>query len=266
MELDFWQIMLLAGIQGATEFLPVSSSGHLVIAEALMAAENPQALEAGDINIGLHVGTLVSVLVYYWKRIWQLLFEDRRLIGLLAAGTVPAVIVGLPIELFFDELLGSPVIAGIFLPITGLVLLWGTRHGRGSLACQRMTYRQALIVGLAQAAAIMPGLSRSGTTIAAGLGQGLEPKSAATFSFLLAIPTIAGAAVLSGIKLTLGGGDLSVRPSWLAMGAVVSFVVGLAAINVLVRWLEKGRLFLFAYWCIPVGIGVLIWQLQHYRS
>jgi len=244
-----------------TEFLPISSDGHLVVAAALMAPSEAANLEVSDLVIVLHGGTLLSILVFYWQRILGLLRSDRRTIGLLVVATIPAVIVGLPAKLFAERWLENPLLAGIFLIVTGIVLLVAARGGRGLADYPALTYRQATLIGMAQAAAILPGLSRSGCTISTGLRIGLSPSAAATFSFLMAIPVIGGACLLESAKLLRAGG-LAMPLGHLAIGVVVSFVVGLVSLAWLVRWLERGRFALFAWWCIPLGLAVLVWQLS----
>jgi undecaprenyl-diphosphatase len=263
MQLSLWDILLLAVVQGFTEFLPVSSSGHLVVLSGLIASGDPRELDVADLNVVLHIGTLFSIVVFYWQRIWRLLGEDRRVIRLLIVGTIPAVVFGLAIKLTFEELIENALLAGLMLPITGLMLLWAARHMQGKREYAELTDGQAFVIGLSQSAAILPGLSRSGTTICAGLKLGLSPQSAATFSFLLAIPAIAGAGLLTTISLATKTG---IQTPWqhLVLGGVVSFVVGLFALHWLIRWLERGRLQLFAWWCIPLGICVTLWQLSLY--
>ncbi len=260
MQLALWQILVLAVVQGLTEFLPISSSGHLVVLAALMGAGDPEQLEVGDLSVVLHVGTLCSILVFYARRIWRLLGDDRRAIPLLIVGTVPAVVIGLGIKLTCEHLIESPLLAGVMLVVTGLVLLWSARGPSGRTEYTQMSYRQALLIGLSQAAAILPGLSRSGTTISVALRQGLAPRAAATFSFLLAIPAIAGAGLLTAISAASKAG-LQTPWSSLLAGGGVAFLVGLAALGWLVRSLERGRLSLFAWWCIPLGVVVTSWQL-----
>lgn len=260
MPLELWQIVVLAIVQGFTEFLPISSSGHLVVLSALMSSGDPRQLDVGDLSVVLHVGTLLSIVVFYWRRIWRLLGEDRAVIRLLIIGTVPAVVVGLTIELTCKHLIENPLLAGILLPVTGLILLWATRELSGSGKYQQLSAGQAFVIGVAQAVAILPGLSRSGTTISAGLKLKLAPESAATFSFLLAIPAIAGAGLLKTVSLVTKAGMSTPWPH-LLIGGLVSFAVGLIALRWLILWLERGRLQLFAWWCIPLGIVVTIWQL-----
>jgi undecaprenyl-diphosphatase len=248
-------ILVLAVVQGITEFLPISSDGHLVILADLLE----QDLEVGDIVIVLHVGTLFSILVYYWHRIWRLLGADRRIIPLLIIATIPAVIVGLPIKEFYSSLLEDPVLGAAMLIVTGCVLLAAARFSRGVGEYQQLTWRQAWILGMAQAAAILPGLSRSGLTISTGLGMGLAPRAAAVFSFLMAIPAIGGAAFLEAVSVWKKG---SLVTPWeqLAAGVAVSFVVGLCSLWLLERVLVRGRFSIFAWWCIPAGLAYLAFR------
>ena len=256
--MELWQIILLAVVQGATEFLPISSSGHLVIVEHLVDLQgNLLAL-----NVMLHAGTLGSILVYYRRSILELL-QDRRVIGLLAVGTIPAVAFGLTLlgieKMTEHSPLESPLVAGLMLPITGAMLLW--MAGRdGEREYPKLTYQQALLIGVFQAFAILPGISRSGSTIVAGLLVGLKRPAAATFSFLLAIPAITLATAREMFKL-ISDWDPTVRYDLLAIGAVIAFFVGLAALWLVMRLLNQGRLYWFAFWCIPLGVGIVIWQL-----
>jgi undecaprenyl-diphosphatase len=262
MELTLWQILLLAVTQGATEFLPISSSGHLVVLAALLAPEgNMENFEVTDVNIVLHGGTLISILVFYWHRVWRLIGEDRHLIPLLIWGTLPAVIVGLPLKKFYSaSVLSNPLLAGFLLIVTGLVLIVASRCTPGKRTYAECGYGRALLIGISQATAVLPGLSRSGVTISTGLWLGLTPNSAATFSFLLAIPAIGGACLLELISL-IRDTTPTTSPAYLALGAFVAFLVGLVSLAWLVRWLERGRFQHFAWWCIPLGVAVIVWQL-----
>jgi len=255
-----WPILLiLAVVQGIAEFLPISSSGHLVILGDLLG--NDEQLDLGDVNIVLHVGTLFSIFVFYWRKILRLLNEDRRIIPLIVLGTLPVVFIGLPLKLWADHWLENPFLAGCLLPVTGLILIWASRQQTGTDTYQQLGWWQAIVIGTSQAFAVLPGLSRSGTTISAGLKLGLTAESAATFSFLLAIPAIGGAGVLETAKL-LKGAEMSTPWPLLLMGMGVSFIVGLVSLSWLVRWLEHGKLQYFAYWCIPVGIAVAVYNLD----
>lgn len=261
MQLKLWQILILAVVQGLTEFLPISSDGHLTVVAALMSPQgSPEDLEVSDLVIVLHGGTLLSIAVFYFRKVLELLVAQRRTVGLLIVATIPAVIVGLPVKMLAEEWLTNPVLAGIFLIVTGLVLILASRAKPGTRDYGSLSYREAVGIGLAQAAAILPGLSRSGCTITTGLRLGLAPQASATFSFLMAIPVIGGACAFELVKV-LKEGHLETPLGHLAAGVLVSFVVGLVALNWLVKWLERGRFAHFAWWCIPLGVVVLVWQL-----
>jgi len=259
MNLALWQIIILAIVQGIAEFLPISSSGHLVIVAAWFGGS--ANVDVADVNIVFHAGTLLSILVFYWRRVLRLIGEDRRVIGLLVVGTIPAVIVGLTIKRHFEQWLSNPLLAGAMLLVTGSILLWASRVKQDKESTyQKMTYSQSLMIGLSQAIAILPGISRSGATICTGLGLGLRRESAATFSFLLAVPAIAGATVLK-INDMATAATMSTPISHLVLGALVAFAVGLISLWWLIRWLERGQLSWFAYWCFLVGAIVVVWQL-----
>jgi undecaprenyl-diphosphatase len=258
--MDLAAVLILAVVQGLTEFLPVSSSGHLLVAAALCeqwGLELPTNVV--PLSIVLHVGTLLSILVFYRRRIWRLLGEDRRVIGLLVVGTIPAVLIGLPIKEFAsDDLLNNLLLAGAMFPVTGALLLWASRHLNEEGQYAQLTYSQALLIGLFQAFAILPGVSRSGSTLTAGLLTGLDRENAASFAFLLAIPAIAGAGVLEAKDLVEQTAPPLVA---LLIGAGISFVIGLAGLWWLTAWVRRGRLALFAWYCIPLGAVVLVWRL-----
>ena len=151
------EIVILAIVQGVAEFLPISSSGHLVVAEALMAQADRKASDLLEINIVLHVATLLAVMVVYWQRLWRLLGEDRRVIPLLIVGSIPAAIVGLVIKTQFSDVLNSPLLAGLMFPVTAASLLWIARRKPGDVDYTELTYKQALLIGSLQAFAILPG-------------------------------------------------------------------------------------------------------------
>jgi len=257
--MDFRHTILLAVIQGLTEFLPISSSGHLVIAEHLL---DFQAADLTALNVILHAGTLGSILVFYRRNIIRLLAEDRRVLSLLALGTLPAVAAALAIKLSFEELIELPIVAGTMLPITGLMLIWMPRRD-GELDYVDLSSKQVLLIGLFQAFALLPGISRSGATIAAGLLVGLKRPAAATFSFLLAIPAIALATGYETLK-SLMWPETGARFDILAAAAFVAFAVGLVALWLVVKLLNQGRLHWFAFWCIPVGAAVIVWQIRQW--
>lgn len=258
----YLRIIILGIVQGVTEFLPVSSDGHLVVADRLVGLFSRQKLPEGDVleTIILHLGTLLAILVAYWKPILRLLGADRRLIALLLVGTIPAGVVGLALKKYCSDWLTDPLLTGAMLLVNGGILLWINRQPQGEQDYQSLNYRQTLWIGTCQAAAPLPGISRSGTTIAAALAAGLRREDAATFSFLLAVPAISGAVAVALIDLARGE-EISSGPGTLALGAAVSFVVGLVSLRLLLRVLNSGRLNWFGWWCIGVGAIVLAWQL-----
>lgn len=252
---ELLRVLILAVVQGIAEFLPISSSGHLVIFNDLLGGLG----ESATLVIILHAGTLGSILVVYWRRILDLLSRDRRVIALMVVGTLPAVVVGLTIKKGFPWLTESPFVAAPMLILTGILLIALGKLPQRSGEYSRMSWLAAFLVGCFQAVAILPGISRSGSTIFAGRLLGLNKDDSVTFSFLLAIPAICGAVTLAIKDLldsdsleTASAGELPIAT--LLVGALVSFVVGIAALKWLIRWSQADRLHWFAYWCIPVGI------------
>ena len=261
--MDWLDDIILGVIQGITEFLPVSSTGHLVVAETLLDKKPDLTL-----NIILHAGTLLAILVFYHRDIWRAVARDRRVLELLVVGTIPVAVVGLVVKNWFRDLTEDPLLTGFMLLITGGVLLSTARRGPGEKDYHALTFRAVLLIGLVQAAAVMPGISRSGVTIVAGLAVGLRRESAAAFSFLLAIPAIGGATALqlfqwyfTRVATFNAAGPPPLDAGRMALAAGVSFVVGLAALWWLVGWLRRGRLHWFGLYCIPLGLAVVAWQL-----
>jgi undecaprenyl-diphosphatase len=260
MEFSLWQVLVLAVVQGIAEFLPISSDGHLVIVAPLLFGQSESPPGLLGVSIALHIGTLGSILLYYHKRIARLLAQDRRTIGLILVGTIPAGLLGIAIKLWAERLVESPLLAGLMLPVTGAALLWSSRQPAGSTEYNAMSWRDSLVIGICQAAAILPGLSRSGSTIAAGLGAGLTRPAAVTYSFLLAIPALAGAGLLEVLSIVAKGSP-PVPLTWLFAGGTVSLVVGLTALWSLERVLQRGWLHWFGWYCIGLGAVVIAWQL-----
>lgn len=248
--MSFWDLIILSVIQGVAEFLPISSSGHLVLIGQWLGVGEAQ----GSLNIMLHAGTLMSIIVFYFFQVIKLIRSDRRVIPLLIVGTLPAVAIGLSIELFFPELKTSPLLAASMLLVTGGILLATRWIKEGDQVYEKVSYRGVLIIGLFQAIAILPGISRSGSTIFAGQWVGLKRESAGTFSFLLAIPVLAGATVLELAKILKKGDQADVSIGMLLLGAAISFVVGYFSLWLLVRFIQRGKFHWFAWWCIPFGL------------
>jgi len=248
----------MAIVQGLTEFLPVSSSGHLVLLHHWM-----EALQ-GDLffDIVLHVGTLGAVVVVYRNELLRLLKFDRQALNYIAAliiGTIPAVIVGLLLKDFMEGLFGSPRVAGYALLFTGFVLLTTRKaivkddHDSDDLVSPDLS--KAFLIGCAQAVAITPGISRSGMTIASSLLLGLPRVEAARFSFMLAIPAIAGALVLQ--LLDGAATETLASPIQLVVSAIIAFVFGLLAIRLTALAVVKSHFWKFAFYCVPLGLLVL---------
>lgn len=250
------QVLVLAVVQGISEFLPISSDGHLIAVESFL----PGLKDKTEINLILHFGTLLSIIVFYWKQLLKLLTEDRRVIPLLIIGTIPVGIVGVIIKKKFPTVIENPLLGGFMLAVMGLLLLTMERIKGGDLDYRKMPAKIALGIGIAQIFALLPGISRSGTTILTGCLLGLQRQSAATFSFLLAVPAIAGATLLEGIDIYQEGG-VKCSVSDAVLGCVVAFLVGLVALRLLVRLLNHGKLHWFAYWLIPFGLANVVWQL-----
>ena len=265
--MSLWQIIILAVVQGLTEFLPVSSSGHIVVANSLITALGGQPVaDLVEVSIVLHLGTLAAVFAFYRREIARLLTTDRRVIPLLIIGTIPAAVLGVLIKklLDADAILDNALLAGCCFPVTAALLIWATRHREGEADYTQLSWPKALAIGCLQAFALLPGISRSGSTIAAGLFSGLKRDAAATFAFLLAIPAIAGAGVLEAIDAYKG--ELTGTPPLnLALGFIVSMVVGYGALEILIRFVQRGRLALFAWYLVPLGVAVIVWQLVAYQ-
>ncbi len=264
-------VLILAVVQGVAEFLPISSSGHLVVLGAVLRQVNEASLLAGEtdsptLEIILHAGTLGSILLIYWRRILDLLLRDWYVVWLLVVGTIPAAVVGLTIKSSFESILKSIPLAGCMLLLTGVMLLvLGRLRPRGG-EYRRLRWQGALLIGCFQAFAILPGISRSGSTILGGRLLGLRGEDSVTFSFLLAIPAILGATVLEvkdvvQAEMASEAGGLPLIA--LVSGAVVSFVVGVFALRWLIHWSRLERLHWFAWWCLPLGLITLgLWSLE----
>lgn len=262
---------LLGIIQGITEFLPISSSGHLVVFQNLFGLHEPELL----FDIMVHVGTLMAVVVVFWSDILGLVKDpffylfDRlkrdskisskspshmRLLGLIIIATIPTAIIGYLFEERIERLFSSLQTVGMMLLVTGLLLWLTRRFSRDEKDVSKTSYKNAFVIGVVQGLAILPGISRSGSTISFGLFQGLEKSLAARFSFLLSIPAILGALVLkSGELINLDYS--SIAPN--IVGLVAAFLSGYLSLKFLIRIIMRGNLFCFAYYCWLFGLFVL---------
>jgi undecaprenyl-diphosphatase len=258
--MSIWQGILLGLVQGLTEFLPVSSDGHLAVIGHVAGVRTPGVF----VEVALHVATLGSILVVYGGRFWRLALgvlrrqpEDLRYAGLLIIGMIPAVILGVLFEDLVGKAFDSLWAAGVGFLVTGTAL-WSTRRREVGVA-DRPTPGGAGVIGFAQALAILPGVSRSGMTIASGVRLGMGTVAAADFSFLMAIPLIAGAGLWEARHISTEMGQVGVVP--LLAGCLVAFVSGVFAIRFLVAMLRRGRLHAFAPYCFAIGLFTLAYAL-----
>jgi undecaprenyl-diphosphatase len=257
--MNIWEALVLGFIQGATEFLPVSSSGHLVMGQALLHIRIPGVA----FEVAVHVATLVSVLLVYRKRVWGLVLgamkvekESWRYIGLLVLATLPAAAVGLGAGDLIESLFDAPAVAGGALLVTG-TFLWSSRRALSRSPGGSPGIRAALLMGLAQAFAIIPGISRSGATVVAGLWVGVGAEEAATFSFLMAVPAILGAATLKLPDLAGSGSGLHAGPVWI--GGLAAALTGILAIWTFVAMLRRRSFHRFGPYCWAVGCAFLLY-------
>jgi undecaprenyl-diphosphatase len=266
------QALCLGVLQGITEFLPVSSSGHLVLAQHLFGLQESQLF----FDVAVHAGTLMAVFLVFRADLFQIIKDcfgflnspsqtslhtpvtvkrdGVRMALMIAVGTIPAALVGLLLRDFIARLFTSPLVVGIGLWATGLILAWSRWSQEQRPALTVPTVVDTILIGLAQAAAITPGVSRSGATISIGLLRGLDPELAFRFSFLLSIPAILGALVLEVIKLD------AAHPEWqvVLVGFVSAFLVGWAALRLLLVLVGRGKLFYFAPYCFVLGAVAFI--------
>jgi undecaprenyl-diphosphatase len=260
--------VLLAAIQGVTEFFPVSSSGHLVLAQRLLHIDSGRAL---TFDIFVHFGTLLSILTVFWRDILVILrslwtgvatyrlreqyrtSEPARIGIAIIVASIPAGVVGILFRQQIQEAFADPKLVSVGLVLTGLMLFL-TRISVARME-KRVGILSGLVIGIAQAAAILPGISRSGATMSTAMYLRLTPQRAARFSFLMAVPVIAGSAVLE-VPHLFGSESSSTLPS--IIGAVVSAVVGYVAIRVLLRVIERGGVSVFAFYCFTVGVAGIL--------
>ncbi|MBU0629751.1 MAG: undecaprenyl-diphosphate phosphatase [Candidatus Margulisbacteria bacterium] len=244
--------LLLGILQGITEFLPVSSSGHLVIVQSLLGVGENVAFDTV-----LHLATALALIIYFWYDLWSLLKKENwRLLGLLLLATAITGVIGFAGKDFFESLFSSVQAVGFFLLATGIFIMLGEWFGRGRRKLSGMTWRDAVFIGLAQGVAILPGISRSGTTISASLGRDFEREAAARFSFLLAIPAILGAGLLQS-KAIIKAGEIGIGFGPLLIGFLAAFVSGLLAIRFFMELVRRTSIRAFAYYCFAVGIAVM---------
>jgi undecaprenyl-diphosphatase len=306
--MTLWEALVLGVVQGLTEFFPVSSSGHLVMAGAVLGLQVPGIL----FEVAVHVATLVSVLIVYRKRIWHLILGCCRLIEentwpyvlKIGAATIPAVIVGFTAKDWFEARFDDPVFAGTMVLVTGS-FVWSSRWVRGAhrvwpldwlpilvaaviaalagtmvpflavlavegllMGTARITapkewqaepsWSGAVLMGIAQSAAILPGISRSGSTVLTGMWRRIDPVKAAEFSFLMSIPAIAGAAVL--MIPEMGDATVNIGLAPLLVGGLAAGLSGILAISVFVALLRRQNFYTFSYYCWIVAALFLVYM------
>ena len=274
--MDIFQAIIIGLVQGLTEFLPVSSSAHLIFAQ--------QALGLSDVGLAfdvlMHVGTLVAVIVYFFNDIVNMIKgfllslvdlkngnfmgeikKDpyKKLAWLTILATIPVGVVGVLFNDIIESMFKGLTIPAFLLLVTGCLLYASQRMNSGRIDVRNISLKEAIIMGCGQALAILPGLSRSGTTIAAGLFAGLDKEFAAKFSFILSIPAILGAAVFQ-LK-DLSGGSIEIGAC--IAGFVVAIISGYLAISVLLKIVREKSLDIFAYYCWAVGIIVFMGSIAH---
>ena len=257
--------IILGLVQGATEFIPVSSSGHLVLVPWLFGWPNPSLA----FYTVLHLGTLMAVLSVFWRDLlslagawWksvtkqQLDAAEARVAWWIAMGTIPAALMGILWEGQFEALFHSPLHAATLLLITGVWLALAERHGRREREPAELDGKESLLIGLAQGCAIAPGISRSGATIGAGMLLGLRREAATRYSFLLAAPIIFGAGLLQ-VKRLLELPDLGPSVAPLLLGFAAALASGYACIRFLLSYVKERSLVVFAAYCWVVGLGAI---------
>lgn len=269
--MELWKAIIVGIVQGLAEFLPVSSSGHIVLTQYLLGIREAGAAHQEDLSfeIVLHLGTLVSVLIFFRRSLWKLtlslvrkeMVEERKMILWLGIATVPAVIAALLFKDFFEGAPGKPVLVSGLLIVTGLIL-FVPRLLKGRAA--KIGLKSSLVMGVGQAFAILPGISRSGSTIAAGLVSGVKAEKAAEFSFLMSIPAIAGGFVLTmkdqlEVSNSFGEALGSCFNQAYVVGAIAAAIVGLFAIYLVMGAVRRGRLEYFSYYCFAAGIAGMIY-------
>ncbi len=267
------QALVMGIVQGLTEFLPVSSSGHLIIVPFLFGWTDP-FITSVAFSVMLHVGTLLALLIYFRAEWFRLVpaglaairdrtlagDPDRRLAWLLVAATIPAALAGFLLNDFLEKTVREPGLVAVML-IVGAVILWlADRWGGLTKGVGDVTFPLAFGIGAAQALALIPGISRSGVSISAGRFAGLAREPAARFSFLMATPVIAGAAIFEARKLATGDAGVTVELVPLLVGMIASFATGVLAIRFMLRYLQTRSLTVFVvYRLVVAAVVIIVW-------
>lgn len=249
------QAVILGVVQGITEFLPISSSGHLIITQHLFGFKESQLV----FDVFLHFASLIAIIVFFFKKLIKLKLKTFLLIGI---GTIPAIFVGLFLDNYMESLFSSVKLVGFTLLLTAAINFYSSyklkkQNKEKTKSLKKLTPKNAFIVGIFQALAIIPGISRSGSTLNGGLSQNLDRDSAFDLSFLLAIPAILGATLLQLIKLlpnNLSGFDSST----FILGGIAAFISGLVSLGFFKFILQKAKLEWFGWYCLVVGVFTLL--------
>lgn len=271
---EIFRALVLGVVQGATEFIPVSSSGHLVVVPWLLGWHQDEA-SALLFDTVLHWGTLLAIFVFFWQDFLaiakatlgslvsrSLADVNARLGWFIVIGSIPAAVTGLLFKDFFEGLFNAPLAAGLFLLVTAALLAGSEQmtrhlHSRNRLDC--LSWMDTVVIGLAQAIALAPGISRSGSTIAAGLARGVRRDAAARFSFLLGTPAFLGAGLLQMTDaLSANSSAVLAQAPALIVGFVASAISGFLAIRFLLSYLRTRSLYVFAVYCALLGVFVIV--------
>ena len=255
--MTIFQAFILGLAQALGEFLPISSSAHLIIIPWLFKWHDPGL----TFDVALHVGTLCAVIAFFWKDWWILLrhglgtglkTREGKMFWWLVIATIPGALSGALLETKAETIFRSPMIMGPMLIIMGIILYAADRYGDKRQQNESLSFGQSLIIGISQALAVIPGVSRSGVTISSGLFLGLTREEAARFSFLLSTPIIAGAGFLKLRHLT---GNSLTLPFWVAV--ITAAVVGFLVIGFLLKWLRKSSFLPFVWYRLLLGAGII---------
>lgn len=275
--MSYFEAIILGLVQGLAEFLPISSSGHLALLQQAFGIHEDKVLLFAVL---LHVGTLISVFIVYWKDIWELIVElcltirdlctgkglrlaerpIRKLGVMIIAATIPTAIIGLVFSDFFDSLYNSVIPIGVGLIITGFLLIFAEKKGEGNRGIQQMNFRNAIFIGLVQGVAICPGISRSGSTLFGSLICNLDRKFAVKFVFLISIPSILGSAVLEA-PAALEAGVTATEVGPVLVGMLVAAVSGLVAIKTMIKIVSDKKLSYFSYYVWVLGLFVVLYGI-----
>lgn len=252
--MNIFEAIIIGLVQGLTEFLPISSSGHLVIIQKILKINSPGNL----IEVSAHLGTLLSIILIYKKEIWGIITslkssESKKYIFMIVLGTLPSVVFVLTSKSFIIRLFESVSSVAIALIFTGCILYMS---GIKYYSNKKLSLAKGFLIGISQAFAIIPGISRSGMTISIALLLGVSSKEAAKFSFMLAIPAIFGATILTFLDAQFD--QLKIMTTPLVVTALVSFVSGLLALKFLIKILNAGKFYYFSFYCILIGLISLL--------